>query len=853
MKKQSFKKVVSCMLACFMLLSTNVGLGTAYAVETNTQYSGNWFDYSDIIPSIEVYDKGISIKDAHITLEIGETYQAKAMTIIKEQYEGYYSNEKHVPVENTECIWESLTPSVATVSSDGIITGVGIGTGIIVATAEDGSTAECKVFIGYEENGNYYTFSDDGATLIRGKDPLNIPSVLGGVPVTEIGDYAYESVHIDSERNVFVAIPDSVKRIGKHAFYSNFGYYTETYKIDFPYGRYTHIVAAFMKNVEYIGENAFGYDYYGTFSNYGIDADFYKFENFTIYGEGSYAETYAYNEGFEFADIDSLSVNMLSTEKTAYRGDYVLLSLQSNASVLVNAKWSTSDSSVAGLFTVSPTQCKVKIKSVGTAIITAETIIGTVTCKIIVKRFPPTSIELSEGGSVRVGNSKKLVATFNSSDCDQTLTWKSSDENIATVDENGKVTALNPGIVTISATTINGLTADSIVTVTEKQNGFLYTLDNGYAVICKYVGAKTDLVIPETLDGYTVKGIGNSVFSGIATIKSIVVPDTVTTIGSETFYNCTALESITLSKDLTAIGEKAFGNCTALKNIELSDSVTSIGDNLFEGCTALEEIKGGDNIVSAGANTITDTAYYSNISVGEFGYIGNCICAYKYNSIPTIIYIPYGTKSVADDVFSNLSNYSVGGFIVPETVEKIGNISNSNLKYIYGVPDTYAQTYAETNNLYFFDITTAATRPTSIALSNTSKNLEKGDTFNLSITTEPENPITIYHWTSSNPDVAEVSQDGKVTAKGYGKAVITVTTSNGFTAECAVTVINSDSIIGDVNNDGKISLSDAVYVQRYLIGITTFNDTQLLMADVNGDGVVNLADGVYLQRKLLGV
>lgn len=187
MKSKVLKKVVSCMLAVFMMLSTNVGLGTTYSVETNTQYSeDDYLQLWEIIPDFEVYDKGISIKDSHITLGIGETYKAKVMDITKADCPDY-----------TKCTWESLTPSVATVTSDGTITGVGMGTGVIVATAEDGSTAECKVFIGYEENDNYYIFSDDGATLIRGKDPLKIPSILGGVPVTEIGDYAYESVHID--------------------------------------------------------------------------------------------------------------------------------------------------------------------------------------------------------------------------------------------------------------------------------------------------------------------------------------------------------------------------------------------------------------------------------------------------------------------------------------------------------------------------------------------------------------------------------------------------------------------------------------------------------------------------------
>lgn len=62
-------------------------------------------------------------------------------------------------------------------------------------------------------------------------------------------------------------------------------------------------------------------------------------------------------------------------------------------------------------------------------------------------------------------------------------------------------------------------------------------------------------------------------------------------------------------------------------------------------------------------------------------------------------------------------------------------------------------------------------------------------------------------WTSSNLKVAIVSQKGKVTAKKAGKAIITVSSSNGKTAKCTVTVTGSNimKIPNIKQNDPKYS------------------------------------------------
>ncbi len=54
------------------------------------------------------------------------------------------------------------------------------------------------------------------------------------------------------------------------------------------------------------------------------------------------------------------------------------------------------------------------------------------------------------------GDTLQLIATVIPSSANQTVTWSTSDEKVATLDENGVVTAVGRGVARITATTVNG-------------------------------------------------------------------------------------------------------------------------------------------------------------------------------------------------------------------------------------------------------------------------------------------------------------------------------------------------------------------------------------------------------------
>ncbi len=218
-------------------------------------------------------------------------------------------------------------------------------------------------------------------------------------------------------------------------------------------------------------------DFIPVLDSYGIACLYNKVTKEYCYSTGA-TKYYPTNE----VSPESITLNKTEIRTEFKENIYSLVATLSPDNVNINDKitWTTSDDTIAQVFKggdvviLGP-----KYGKAGECTITATTANGkTATCKVIVTNagssevVDPDSVSLSETTKTLDLNGTKeftLTATITPSNTNKenTLTWTSSKPDVATVTQDGKVTAVAEGTTTITVKTANGKTATCTVTVTK--------------------------------------------------------------------------------------------------------------------------------------------------------------------------------------------------------------------------------------------------------------------------------------------------------------------------------------------------------------------------------------------------
>ena len=473
--------------------------------------------------------------------------------------------------------------------------------------------------------------------------------------------------------------------------------------------------------------------------------------------------------------------------------------------------WESSDPEVA---TVDENGL-VKAISNGTAIITCKTVSGgfTAYCTINVTTKPESIMMDYTERDIYTTKSVTLEAiVLPESANDKSVKWTSSNKQVATVDQNGKVTGVGTGMTTITATTnVGGLTATCIVNVTKKKEVQSVTITSGGDPIT----AKT-LYINDNPKAV----FGSSVSPTNATFKDVVWSSTDPKIVSvDQLGNIKGLaEGVATIKCTSEDNPYAVATCVVyvkvkVMGVEISKSELSVVETKSKTLSAdilpsnasnknLTWSSSDESIVKVDKNgkvtgVKAGTAYIT-VKAGNGRFSDTCKV-----TVTRIIYSQKVKLNKTTLTLNDGKTYQLSATVQPESATSKSVIWSSSNTKVVKVDSEGEVTAVDPGTAYIYcktkdtgitakcKVTVKAVKATSISFSSSSTTVEYSKTKTLKPTFKPSNATDkSLTWTSSNPKVVSVDKNGKIKGLQAGKsAVITATTKTGkLTAKITVKV-----------------------------------------------------------------
>ncbi len=424
--------------------------------------------------------------------------------------------------------------------------------------------------------------------------------------------------------------------------------------------------------------------------------------------------------------------------------------------------------------------------------------------KAYTDRIPITGVSLDKT-ELEMFEGKEYALTVSSvpeNASNQNVTWVSDNEAVATVDENGIITAHTMGEATITCTSEekSTLQAQCSVTVKKPVNGVMMDIDEAEL----YKGDTLQLsatILPADATDPSVKWQSDN--EEVATVSA---DGTVLAVGygtaritctatDQSLYSATCevtvyekISTITITESCNVgVGQNV--QLTAIANIELErtkgvewqSSDTNIAT--VDSAGTVQGIKGGNVIIYCIAKD--DETIKAQCEVQVIQMVESVTLNYTTKELyagQTFLLSPSILPANANDksVKWQSSHDSVATISEDGVVSAVG----------YGKV-TITCTATDANTAKATCIVTVYEKISSITLNRSSLSLEEEQYGKLTATVVPtiDNTKGIY-WQSSDSEVASIDSNGKIIAKKAGTAVISCVAKDGsgVTASCTVTV-----------------------------------------------------------------
>ncbi|MBQ8791281.1 MAG: leucine-rich repeat protein [Ruminiclostridium sp.] len=206
-----------------------------------------------------------------------------------------------------------------------------------------------------------------------------------------------------------------------------------------------------------------------------------------------------------------------------------------------------------------------------------------------------------------------------------------------------------------------------------------YENKDGTVNIACYSGNATALEIPSTLNGKEVTGIEELAFSGCTSLKSVVIPDSITIIYDNAFLNCTALETLTIPASITDIFDTAFDGCDSLTTVNY---VTNTRGHKFaydnglttESYMVFDEQEDGTLELMAYGGTDASVTIPSQVDGKKVTAINHS--TFKGCTFLQSVSIPVGITRIETYAFEGCT--SLKSVVIPEGVTEINHYTFQN-------------------------------------------------------------------------------------------------------------------------------------------------------------------------------
>ena len=165
-------------------------------------------------------------------------------------------------------------------------------------------------------------------------------------------------------------------------------------------------------------------------------------------------------------------------------------------------------------------------------------------------------------------------------------------------------------------------TAPSIDSVNLREAQWVYSVYTDksnvrYAAVTRYDGGETDVAIPDTLGGVSVRVISREAFCGNKYLTSVVIPEGVSEIGKYAFRGCIGLSSVSFPSSLTSVGDGAFFGCRSITGADFSEGLTKIGSFAFYECIHLRSVAFPSTLRSVGDSAFEGCGMLESVSFGD--------------------------------------------------------------------------------------------------------------------------------------------------------------------------------------------------------------------------------------------